>query len=623
MPKKLKFGPDEGINYDQPPAYFGGFTILTYGNYGGAGYTAGEYGSASGSTVREFVPANFVANVNAKGRGYQDDIDLVPGNIYNYTATVSVPTMDAGFDAFVGRSLPASTPYSILLTGYQAFGNDEGYTTFNTNYVAGKNSPDIDEVGPGNPTPFRVNLTGSFINNETLNGGDNAPVPLLANVAQGARLTSLSITGEGGLAPDPEQYHAVQPIDPLDALFKTHDMAFDPRLPGFDASALTEANVALIKGISRIPNGKRDADAAIYGGLAALAAIAQVELGPEAELLSDQQVVRYAAGALKDIQRGLNDLSPAELAVAAPLVTTYLKSILSGLVQPETPDATGLSPLDFLNAARWTYDHTSENEPPRPPPPAPFIFIDDAYDRDAGFYGAALGVDGPGQADQIVIAFEGTDPTRATVTTDPIFLAAQLEADALIYLGQIPEAFTDALAFSKEVLEAAEAQGIPRENVFVTGHSLGAAEAEYVAAQLDLGGATFGAPGIHASVIPEGSTPDLVNYVVRGDPFGNYSADPPNRLSNLLYSDDILHFGEVVYIGSPVGGLQLDTANVLLAPNSTDAEKLAGFGLLVDAVKYHHPQVYQDSLASLAGAETLANSLFGNLNIGSVAELWA
>src|SRR5687767_11927712 len=88
MPKKLKFGPDEGINYDQPPAYFGGFTILTYGNYGGPGYTAGEYGSASGSTVREFVPANFVANVNAKGRGYQDDIDLVPGNIYNYTATV-------------------------------------------------------------------------------------------------------------------------------------------------------------------------------------------------------------------------------------------------------------------------------------------------------------------------------------------------------------------------------------------------------------------------------------------------------------------------------------------------------------------------------------------------------
>jgi hypothetical protein len=426
-----------------------------------------------------------------------------------------------------------------------------------------------------------------------------------------------------GSATDPGDYHGVKPIDPLDALFKVHDKAYDPGLPGYDPATLPQADVDLIKGISRIPNGQLDADAAIYSGLATLAFIAQVELGPEPELLSDRQVTCYAAGALKDIQRGLDDLSPAELAVAAPLVATYLKSILSGLAQPETPDATSLSPLDFLNAARWTYDHTSENDPPRPPPPAPFTFIDDAYDRDAGFYGAALGVDGPGQADQIVIAFEGTDPSRATVTTDPVFLAAQLEADALIYLGQIPEAFTDALAFTEEVLEAAEAQGIPRENVFVTGHSLGAAEAEYVAAQLDLAGATFGAPGIHASAIPEGSTPDLVNYVVHGDPFGNYSADPPNRLSNLLYSNDILHVGKVVYIGSPVGGLQLDTANVLLAPNSTDAEKLAGFGLLVDAVKYHHPQVYQDALESLAGVETLATSLFGNLNIGSAAELWA
>ena len=36
-----------------------------------------------------------------------------------------------------------------------------------------------------------------------------------------------------------------------------------------------------------------------------------------------------------------------------------------------------------------------------------------------------------------------------------------------------------------------------------------------------------------------------------------------------------------------------------------------------------HPQVYQDALESLAGAETLANNLFGNHNIGLMAELWA
>jgi hypothetical protein len=279
---------------------------------------------------------------------------------------------------------------------------------------------------------------------------------------------------------------------------------------------------------------------------------------------------------------------------------------------------TGLTQLDFFHAARWTYHRGSEA------PPHPFTLAAEAFDPNAGFYGAALKVDRPGETDQIVIAFEGTDPSSETLRKDPVFLAGQLEADAQIYFGQIPEAFTDALTFTQGVLETAEAQGIPRENVYVTGHSLGGAEAEYVAAQLDLGGATFGAPGIHASAIPEGSTPDLINYVVYGDPVGNYSADPPNRLSNILFSDDILHFGEIKYIGSPVGGLQLDAANALLAPNRTDAEKLAGLGLLADAVKYHLIPSYEDALQQLAGADTLVDGLFANQSISLVpADLWA
>ena len=111
--------------------------------------------------------------------------------------------------------------------------------------------------------------------------------------------------------------------------------------------------------------------------------------------------------------------------------------------------------------------------------------------------------------------------------------------------------------------------------------------------------------------------------MVRRDPVGNDSADPPNWSSNILYSDDILRFGEVEYIGSWVGGLQPDAANDLLAPSRTDAEKLAGFGLLVDAVKYHLPQAYEDALESLAGAETLGNGLFDSLTVGPVTELWA
>ena len=227
-------------------------------------------------------------------------------------------------------------------------------------------------------------------------------------------------------------------------------------------------------------------------------------------------------------------------------------------------------------------------------------------------------MDQPGETDQIVIAFEGTDPSSETLKKDPVFLAGQLEADTQIYLGQIPEAFRDdALSFTEAVLAT---QGVSRENVYVTDHSLGGAEAEYVAAQLDLGDATFGAPGIHAPAIPEGSTPDLKNYVVYGD-LGNYSADQPNRLSNILFSDDIHHFGEVKYIGSPVGGLQLDVANALLAPNRTDAEKLAGLDLLVDAVKYHLIPSYEDALQPDAVAETLVGGLLANLNVSQASDL--
>lgn len=277
-------------------------------------------------------------------------------------------------------------------------------------------------------------------------------------------------------------------------------------------------------------------------------------------------------------------------------------------------EETGLTQLDFFNAARWTYHHSNEAPPPH------FTFMDDEFIPSAGFYGAALRFDGPGDSDPIVIAFEGTDPSSETLRSNPIFLAGQLEADAQIYFGQIPDAFTDALAFTEEIIEE---QGVSRENVFVTGHSLGGAEAEYVAAQLDLAGATFGAPGIHASAIPEGRPPDLKNYVVYGDPVGNYSADPPNRLSNILVSDEIRHVGEVNHIGSPTGGLQLDAANALLAPGRTDVEKLAGLDLLADAVKYHLIPSYEDALQSDVYADTLVEGLFDHLTISPGPDLWA
>jgi hypothetical protein len=282
-------------------------------------------------------------------------------------------------------------------------------------------------------------------------------------------------------------------------------------------------------------------------------------------------------------------------------------------------EATNLTPLDYFAAAQWTYHHCSQT----PPDPFSKTILASSFDPAAGFYGAALKVNNPpGAADQIVVAFEGTDPSSETLHKDPVFLAGQIEADTQIYFGQIPKAFTDALAFTTGVLAMAGAEGIPTENVTVTGHSLGGAEAEYVASQLGLGGDTFGAPGIRSATVPDGSSPVLTNYVVYGDPVGNYSSDS-GRLSNILFSADINHFGEVQSIGSFLGGLQLDAANVLLAPDRTDSEKLEGFGLLVDAVKYHLTPSYEEALKNLPSDDILVGGSFANPHVNQTLDLWA
>ena len=319
MSKKLKFGPDEGINFDQPPVQFAGFDLWTYGNYGGPYYAAGEYSSAGAN----LVPANFVANVNAMGQGYYEDINITAGEIYIFTARGTLATQFSAFDAFVGRDLPVS---GTILAGFQQDAPGE-FVTALTNYdpVTGTNVTSETIFGE----QFAFVLTGSFINDITINGGENSPVPLLANVVTGAKLTSFSITAVSQLATDPELYQAVQPIDPLDALFRFHDMAYDPGISGFDPEARAEADVDLIRGISHIPNGHLDAEAAIYAGLATLVTIATVETGSHSELLSDRENVRYATGALKDIQRGLDDLTPAELQVTAPIVEAAVQNIFS------------------------------------------------------------------------------------------------------------------------------------------------------------------------------------------------------------------------------------------------------------------------------------------------------
>ncbi|RDI62385.1 M10 family metallopeptidase C-terminal domain-containing protein [Microvirga subterranea] len=233
---------------------------------------------------------------------------------------------------------------------------------------------------------------------------------------------------------------------------------------------------------------------------------------------------------------------------------------------------------EFLQASAWTYTQGST------PASNPFKANGQqmtSLDVASGFYGAAfLSASG-----QVIVAFEGTD--IGDFEQQPEFVGAQILADLMIYRGDKPPAFDDALAFTKAVIQQAAKAGISKDNVFVTGHSLGGGEAAYVAAQLGLGGATFGAPGIDNDLVPSGAVSQLTNYVEWGDPVGNYSA-PSLVESNILFSNDIARFGPALYVGSPYGALLLGAANSLLAPGASDAQEAAAIGLLGEAAYRYH-----------------------------------
>ncbi|HEX4764651.1 MAG TPA: hypothetical protein VH414_00040 [Lichenihabitans sp.] len=199
--------------------------------------------------------------------------------------------------------------------------------------------------------------------------------------------------------------------------------------------------------------------------------------------------------------------------------------------------------------------------------------------RKDGFHGVAFET----VTGQVIVAFEGTD--LGSLNTRPTFVNAQIQADRQIYDGANPTLYDDAFRFTHRALAVAAAQGISPNNVFLAGHSLGGAEAEYVAANTGLSGDTFGAPGIPSADIAPGEASGLTNLVDFGDPVGNYSANP-NLLRNFLASDQIERFGAPTYLGNPSDARALSTAGRIFG--QTDVGTAVSLGILGHAVANHH-----------------------------------
>jgi hypothetical protein len=192
---------------------------------------------------------------------------------------------------------------------------------------------------------------------------------------------------------------------------------------------------------------------------------------------------------------------------------------------------------DYLEASWWVYFQSQS------PPPGFTLFsppdLAALENQNDGFFAQVYKETATGD---LVIAFDGTSdklPGSEGLTG----------ADAKLALGIPPAAFADALKFVDQVHKD-EGSELPNAPIFVTGHSLGGAEAEAVAAQRTYvsGGVTFGAPGLPWSYYyGPGNSADFTNYVDYADPVGNYSNDV-NSIYPFAFGGP--HFGTVQYIGS-------------------------------------------------------------------------
>ncbi|MBW4023180.1 MAG: hypothetical protein HIU92_08555 [Proteobacteria bacterium] len=251
---------------------------------------------------------------------------------------------------------------------------------------------------------------------------------------------------------------------------------------------------------------------------------------------------------------------------------------------------TSPSVSQYLNAAYWAYAQAGTPYPDGNtalPTGFSYLLVNGAplidYTPGTGFYAAAL-LTGTGQ---VMIAFEGTN----LYTGNDTFTSAQTIDDAAITAGIVAPSYQTALSFTQTVLTDAAAAGYARSDVYLAGHSLGGADAQFVAAQTGLAGATFGGPGIPSGSIPSGQTASVTDYVERGDPVGNYAQG--GNESALLKANNVVHYGTADFIGSYLGTAALAAASFAYEQGQYS---LSASLVAAAAAEYHPLETYAADL---------------------------
>ncbi|WP_309227807.1 MULTISPECIES: hypothetical protein [unclassified Mycolicibacterium] len=195
---------------------------------------------------------------------------------------------------------------------------------------------------------------------------------------------------------------------------------------------------------------------------------------------------------------------------------------------------------------------------------------------------------------QIIVAYQGT--TGGTnLLVNPLIAVSQVIADTqVIFTNTTPQAFTDSLAFEREVEAAAIEQGYRKDDIVVTGHSLGGWEAEYVAQQTGLGGIGFESPGINTTVPGNGAGSGFVNVETYGDSAAYFSTDLPGLQpfmpAYVPGGGSKPHYGSIVMIGDPSATTPLVNASALWGTGPI-GDAIFIVDMLGNFLQYHLPGI--------------------------------
>jgi hypothetical protein len=158
---------------------------------------------------------------------------------------------------------------------------------------------------------------------------------------------------------------------------------------------------------------------------------------------------------------------------------------------------------------------------------------------------------------QVIIAYQGT--TGGThLLVNPLIAVTQILADMQgISTNTTPAAFDDSLEFAQQVQAEAALQGYAPSDIFVTGHSLGGWEAEYVSQNTGLGGIGFESLGLSTTVPGNGADSLFVNVATYGDPAAFLATDLPGLQPFIgpyvAGGGSKPHYGSIVLVGDPSG----------------------------------------------------------------------